>query len=100
MRIELGEGTDATEVHLHGDIDFAVEQELTAMLKDLSVFGLPVIVDMAEVTFLDSSGIRVLLVAQQAFEHEGASILLRAVPESVRRILEIAGVEKLLPTTT
>ena len=85
------------EVHLCGDIDLAFEQELLAALRDVALFGLPVVVDMADVTFLDSTGMRCLLVAQRCFEDAGLPLRLRAVPPHVRRVLEIAGVGQTLP---
>ena len=86
----------ATEVHLHGDIDLSVEQELIARLGDLAALGDPLVIDMSEVTFLDSTGTRVLLIAQRACDDAGTRITLRAVPPMIRRTLEMAELDTIL----
>jgi anti-anti-sigma factor len=46
------------------------------------------VIDLGEVTFMDSSGLRALLTAQRRYPH----LLFENPSESVRRILDITGV--------
>jgi anti-sigma B factor antagonist len=50
------------------------------------------VVDMSGVTFMDSSGLRVLIDAHQTAAGRGSQLIVQEPSQSVRRILEIAGV--------
>ena len=51
------------------------------------------ILDFAGVTFMDSSGIALILRSQQLME---GSVVLRNVPEQARRVLDAAGIGRLV----
>ncbi|MGW4566937.1 STAS domain-containing protein [Streptomyces sp. NPDC004561] len=56
-----------------------------------------VVVDMRQVTFMDSSGINVLLTAHRDLTEAGGRLRLASVPDSVMRTLEIVGVDTVIP---
>ena len=85
-----------TEVSIHGELDLGAEAELIARLTDLAALGNPLVIDMGAVSFLDSTGTRVLLLAQRACEDAGTKITLRAVPPAIRRTLEVAELDTIL----
>ncbi len=49
------------------------------------------VIDLGEVLFIDSSGLRILLGAAQRLRDQGRNIVLRSTAPSVRRLLEITG---------
>lgn len=51
-----------------------------------------IVLDMSGVTFMDSSGLRVLIDAHQTAAGRGCQLIVHEPSQSVRRILEIAGV--------
>ena len=51
-----------------------------------------VLVDLAGVSFLDSSGLRALVRAKRRFDGIGARLLVDAVSDAARQVLEISGV--------
>ena len=55
-------------------------------------------VDMSAVTFMDASGIGVLLAARQRAVDGGGSLTLRAPSWAVRRVTGILGLDQLLVT--
>jgi anti-sigma B factor antagonist len=55
-------------------------------------------VDMSAVTFMDASGIGVLLAARQRAVDGGGSLTLRAPSWAVRRVTGILGLDELLVT--
>ena len=55
-------------------------------------------VDMSAVTFMDASGIGVLLAARQRAVDGGGSLTLRAPSWAVRRVTGILGLDELLLT--
>jgi anti-anti-sigma factor len=49
------------------------------------------VVDLADVTFMDSSGLRVLVVARNALDGRGAEMVIAGVNDQLRRLFEISG---------
>jgi anti-anti-sigma factor len=74
-------------VRLEGEIDAATAP---ALQRRLEARPLVHVLDMEGVTFLDSSGLKVLAIANRARHSEGP-LMLRAPSASVRRLLDIAG---------
>ena len=54
------------------------------------------ILDFAGVTFMDSSGIALILRSQQRMQLMEGSVVLRNVPEQARRVLDAAGIGRLV----
>ena len=68
-----------------------------AIRKALDVPGLTnVVVDLDKVTFLDSTGIRTLIVGRSRAMERGAKFRIMNPSDVVRRVLEIAAVLPLL----
>lgn len=55
-----------------------------------------VILDLGGVTFMDSSGIAVLLRAYKRMAELGGTVTVRKVPEQAGKVLRAAGLERLL----
>ena len=86
----------AVVVRVSGEVDLATVSELQQALA-ASGRAQPVVVDLTECTFLDSSGVRVLLAAATEAEGAGESFSLVAGEGGVRRALEIAAVPDRVP---
>jgi anti-sigma B factor antagonist len=81
-------------VTIVGEIDLAVAPAMQAVLTDGHT---DIIVDLSGVTFLDSSGIAAIL---RAYRHQTASghcLSMRGATGPVRRVLEITGIDSVLP---
>jgi anti-sigma B factor antagonist len=75
-----------------GELDLATAPELRATIDELLGAGFDdVVVDLAGVTFLDSSGLHVLLALHAAAELGGYRFRLRPGPPGVQRIFELTG---------
>jgi anti-sigma B factor antagonist len=77
-------------VVVHGDIDVAGGPILEAAILEREAVG-PVVLDLADVYFIDSSGLRSLLGASRRANERGAKVVLRGVGSEVLRLLEITG---------
>lgn len=85
------EGNHPT-LRVAGELDpFTVPEFERALMGMIKVTPPPgqVILDLSGVRFLDSSGLRVILVAREALVQRDAQLVLRAPSEAVRRLLEI-----------
>ena len=80
---------------LAGEIDLHVSPEVGESLRRL-VAKKPrvLVVDLAKVTYLDSSGLAVLIEAMQNVQKNGGRFALAAVQESVKQIFEIARLDQ------
>jgi anti-sigma B factor antagonist len=80
-------------VTVSGELDLASAPELEAVFEGTDASASDrVLVDLAGVSFLDSSGIRALVRAKRRFDGIGAPLLLDAVSDAARQVLEISGV--------
>jgi anti-sigma B factor antagonist len=81
-------------VAITGEIDIATSQ---AMQDALATESGPahLEVDMSAVTFMDASGIGVLLAARQRAVDGGGSLTLRAPSWAVRRVTGVLGLDEL-----
>jgi len=78
-------------VGLHGEIDVHSAPTFAARFDILPAGTDDIVIDMTEVTFMDSSGLRVLLdVHQRAADASRGLVLLRP-SDSVMRLLVISG---------
>ena len=84
-------------IHAQGDIDLATAPELRVAI-DAAIQTGPrsLLLDLSKVTFLDSSGIRVLVEAQRRADELGASFAIDGMSPALTRVFEIAGVIDLL----
>jgi len=81
---------------LQGKIDFHLSLEVAESLGAI-IANTPkrVIVDLSQVTYLDSSGLAVLIEAMQNTEKYGGEFLLAATHDDVRLFFEIACLDRI-----
>lgn len=85
-------------LELSGEVD---HHGARSALKELELAvdaALPrtLVLDLEGVTFMDSSGIALILRAQQRMRLLDGSLLVRNVPPQARRVLDAAGVGRLV----
>ncbi|MGZ4724964.1 MAG: STAS domain-containing protein [Ilumatobacteraceae bacterium] len=76
---------------VHGDIDVAGGPILEAALLKGENNDDQVVIDLADVSFIDSSGLRCLLGASRRARDRGTSVVLRHVGNEALRLLQITG---------
>jgi anti-sigma B factor antagonist len=81
-----------------GELDLATAPHLAAALT--GTIAPRVILDLSRLTFVDSSGIGVIIKFQRHFAVEGIRFALIKGPDTVQRAFSLAHVEPLLPWTT
>jgi anti-sigma B factor antagonist len=86
-RLDVTKDGDGVLV-LAGEIDSYTAPELS---EHLAAEPAVEVVDVAGVTFIDSSGLRVLVEAHQSRAAAGSRLVLRAPSSAVQRLLEISG---------
>jgi len=81
-------------LHLAGELDLAsaptLERALEAPIEQGGVIGL----DVAELTFMDSTGIKVLVHARRLLGERGRVVLFEPT-SAVRRVIQICGLHEM-----
>lgn len=90
----LPEGVVVARVE--GELDLATCPDFQEAMGSTDPGG-RLVVDLTECTFLDSSAIRVLTATARAAEAAGGSVSLVANDPGIRRVLEIAAIDTVLP---
>ena len=85
---------DVVVVRLRGELDVSCAREVRTAIDDaIGAEGVQRIeLDMAEVAFIDSTGIGVLVGAMQRAKASGQEVEIVAVSVPVRRVLDMTGV--------
>jgi anti-sigma B factor antagonist len=83
------EGDRQVVVVLRGELDVAEAAQVAASLAVVAAGGRDVIVDLAGLEFIDSSGLAALVSARQHARRAGCDLLLAAPQQQVRRMLAI-----------
>jgi anti-sigma B factor antagonist len=89
----------ATVVSVAGELDLSTHEALGDRLVGVAEQGDPVIVDLSACEFIDSSGIRALLLGIRAAgaEEDSARFAIAAPNQQVLRILEMTGLDTTVP---
>ena len=85
----------ANVLPLEGEIDLHVSPRISASLGAM-IEQKPqrLVVDLANVTYIDSSGLAVLIEAMQNVEAYGGKFILAGIQENVKPIFEIARLDQ------
>jgi anti-sigma B factor antagonist len=81
-----------------GELDIATTPRLNKYLSTLAQthHGL-IVVDLRQLTFLDSTGVAALVAADSYGRRDGSSLAIVKGPPQVQRVLEICGLTEVLP---
>lgn len=88
----------SVRVKVSGELDLSTSPELDAALRREIDAGRRVVIDLSEIAFIDSTGLNTLISALRASNSNGGALLVSpSLPAQVRRVLEITGLNKVLP---
>ena len=84
-------------VQVAGELDLASAQTLADVLRDLEAPCDRIILDLSQLTFIDSSGLRLAITEHRRAELDGFDFVIAGATEPVLRILRITGLDVALP---
>ena len=94
----MSPSSGGTVVAVAGELDLATGPGLEQALGEQLGASGRVILDLARVTFMDSSGVRILRDAVRAPQAASGGLTIRpALHDHVRQVLELTGMLALLP---
>lgn len=89
-----------TVVRLRGELDIACSEELRRYLDEARrEHGEHLVLDLADLEFMDSGGLSVIVACYKAATAAGGSLTLAGPRPIVRRTLEITGLHRRIPVT-
>jgi anti-sigma B factor antagonist len=81
-----------------GELDIATTPELEQALTDATANSVEeIVLDLRELTFMDSTGLRALAQANSRAGERGVMLSIVRGPRQIERVLEISGLGALLP---
>ena len=86
----------AVVVAVRGEIDLVTADELTAAVRLAACRSRRLVIDMAELTFMDSSGLGIIATAYRELGQLREAIVLRSPNPATRRLLSISGIDRLV----
>jgi anti-sigma B factor antagonist len=96
IAVEVQHDAGAALVTIGGELEFGTAASLRTTLSDLAREGYdPVVVDLAALRFIDSTGLSLLVQAKKRFEAQGRRFELRRPTHRVIRVIETCGLAEL-----
>lgn len=94
FRLETSNRNGASVIRIFGELDLATSPGLEEELDRVAAEAVPlIIVDLAELEFMDSTGLSVLVRAHQRAEEAGQRFGLVNSSQQVQRLLTLTGVK-------
>ncbi|QZN84195.1 STAS domain-containing protein [Cellulomonas sp. C5510] len=82
-----------TVIRLSGEVDASLRADASRALATALTAGGPVVLDLREVTFIDSTGLAFVIQCHRACGQSDQECVLRDVPEDVAAMLALLGVD-------
>jgi anti-sigma B factor antagonist len=92
---ELDKGV--TKINLNGRLDVVAAGKIELQFSAITDVGRAVVVDLSNVTFLATMGIRLLLIGARTIVSKGGKMVLLAPVAEVAWVLKTARIDALIP---
>jgi anti-sigma B factor antagonist len=102
-QFEINSGPGPEDVHvvrIRGEVDMSHEEELRGELRTaVAADARGIVVDLTECEFIDSSGVRALLLSREAQNSDEGTerLAVAASSEQILRILTVMGIDRVIP---
>jgi anti-anti-sigma factor len=92
LSIDVRQEADRVVIRLAGELDMANAPLLQAAIEQQDVAGKPMLVlDMQELEFIDSTGLRIILWARERCQERDREFALTQGSQQVQRLLAVSG---------
>lgn len=101
LRVDCSSEADTARIIADGEIDLATVNKLRSAVTELIAQGARhLTVDLDRVTYIDSSGLGMLIGAHKRMASSGGNLTIRCAQARVLRLLSITGLDRVLRVTT
>lgn len=97
MQVQIQETGTAFDIHVEGEIEMSTIKAFRDRLYDLIEHsGKNISVDLSKVSYIDSSGIGVLLTAARELKKRGRSLKIENPSERIQGVIKISAIMDLI----
>jgi len=96
MAYKISENGNISTVFLDGEIDMDVTEKAKEIILPLVEAGKEVHLNLKDVSYMDSSGISVLIESHQKALEKGTKVIIKEVSKSVLKVIMMAKLEQIL----
>ena len=96
MTINVERDFELVTLEITGRLDTTTAPNLEAVIKEISEDTKELVFDMAELEYISSAGIRVLLSAYKKMNQSGGIMRIEKVNEMVCEVFEMTGLSEML----
>ena len=95
IRVNVARAHGVTVLTVEGELDCASAPLLHAALEDLRA-GSSVILELSGLTFIDSSGVRLLMMHARRMRQARGALFVRCPSPPVQRVVTLTGIDELI----
>ncbi|MDA7695122.1 STAS domain-containing protein [Candidatus Pelagibacter sp.] len=96
MTYKISENANISTVFLDGEIDMDVTEKAKQIIFPLVEAGKEVHINLKDVSYMDSSGISVLIESHQKALEKGTKVIVKEISKSVLKVIMMAKLEQIL----
>ena len=96
MTYKISENGNISTVFLDGEIDMDVTEKAKETILPLVEAGKEVHINLKDVSYMDSSGISVLIESHQKALEKGTKVIVKEISKSVLKVIMMAKLEQIL----
>ena len=96
MTYKVNENANISTVFLDGEIDMDVTEKAKQIILPLVEAGKEVHINLKDVSYMDSSGISVLIESHQKALEKGTKVIIKEISKSVLKVIMMAKLEQIL----
>ncbi len=96
MSYEVKEKGNISTVFLNGEIDMDVADKAKTVISPLIEAGKEVHINLKDVSYMDSSGISVLIESHQKAGEKNTKVILKDISKPVLKVIMMAKLEQIL----
>lgn len=97
LSVTVQRGVRSSVVRFHGELDFAVDEQLRATLLELAEEARPIVLDLSDLHFCDVPGLHLLVDFSRAAAARGVPVEVRGATGQVDRMLDLTSTRGVLP---
>ncbi|WP_040952118.1 STAS domain-containing protein [Gorillibacterium massiliense] len=93
---QVKETTEAVTVFVRGELDLAVAPQFRSVLEPLIPSAKPLVLNLSELTYIDSTGMGIIIFILKARAEGKAGFTLDEVPAKIKKLFDLTGISKFL----
>lgn len=97
MSVEINVTGEVVTAYLSGELDHHTAKDMRESIDNAIELNMPslLVLDFSGVTFMDSSGIGLVMGRYRNLQKTGASLHISGASPSIYKVMKLAGIEKL-----